>query len=183
MIEYFPCGKITTTPNQRTLIMADEDKKFEVKNLGTLTIVSEPKEETTDPKTGKVKPASPGSIRMSQGDLIKFYEAHGVPHAKTVLEAVNNARQELAAEAVKVLEPKVVETGSDWEFNAGIGENTVTVGIDAKRMIRNVSTGETTPRYGVVYTKVANPSPLRGAEYDDLSKRVEEAYLKKHGLK
>ena len=159
--------------------MAEEKKTIEVEGLGTVELVSDPvPEQTVD---GKVKPAKPGICKMAEGDLMKFYEAHGVPNAKSVMKAVNSAREALA-EAAEFLTPKVKETGSDWELRMGLGDNRVVFGVDAVRESRNVRTGDKITKYGTFWMKAHAPCPINSERFQKLQHDIETAMKKKLGL-
>ena len=160
--------------------MAEEKKTVEVKGLGTIEMVSEPTKEVI--VDGKVKPAKPGVCKMSEGDLMKFYESHGVPNPKTVLKAINTAREEFATAAAEFLAPKVCSTGADWELRAGLGNNRIVCGYDAQREIRNVRTGEKSTKFGTFWVKASAPCPIASDKFQKLSADIEKALKKKAGL-
>ena len=160
--------------------MAEEKKTIEVEGLGTVELVSDPvPEQTVD---GKVKPAKPGICRMSEGDMVKFYESHGVPNAKAVLKAVNGARTALAEAASDFLAPKVEETASDWELRVGLGENRTVYGYDAVRESRNVRTGDKITKFGVFWVKANAPCPINSERFMKQQEEIEKALKKKLGL-
>lgn len=160
--------------------MAEEKKTIEVEGLGTVELVSDPvPEQTVD---GKVKSAKPGICKMAEADLMKFYEAHGVPNAKTVMKAINTARVALAEQAADFLTPKVKETGSDWELRMGLGDNRVVFGVDAVRESRNVRTGDKITKYGTFWMKANAPCPINSERFQKLQNDIEIAMKKKLGL-
>ena len=160
--------------------MAEEKKTIEVEGLGTVELVSDPvPAQTVD---GKEKPAKPGICKMSEGDLVKFYEAHGVPNAKAVLKAVNGAREALVEQASEFLAPKVKSTASDWEIRMGLAENRITVGIDAVRESRNVRTGDKITKFGVLWVKANAPCPINSERFQKMQDDIEKAMKKKLGL-
>jgi len=160
--------------------MAEEKKTIEVEGLGTVELVSDPvPEQTVD---GKVKAAKPGICKMSEGDMVKFYEAHGVPNAKTVLKALNGARSAMAEKAAEFLAPKVAKTGADWELRVGLGENRTVYGYDAIRESRNVRTGDKITKFGTFWVKANAPCPINSERFVKLQEDIEKAMKKKLGL-
>lgn len=167
--------------------MADQEEKkdnsFVVEGLGTVEIISEARpKQIVD---GKEKPAKPGILRLSQPDLFAFYEKHGVDHPKTVFDAINKARADFVEAVVPVLKDKVIETGLNWELHAGQQDHRVDVGLDAMRTNRNIQTGETQTKYGVVSVNAHAPNPFEGKsdKYAELSADIENSMKKRLGLK
>ena len=160
--------------------MAEEKKTVEVEGFGTIELVSDPiPEKEVD---GKIKAAKPGVCKMSEPDLMKFYEKHGVPNAKTVMKAINGAREALAEKAAEFLTPKVKETGADWELRMGLGDNRIVFGVDAIRESRNVRTGDKITKYGTFWMKANAPCPINSDKFQALQNDIEKAMKKKLGL-
>lgn len=100
-----------------------------------------------------------GVFTMSQKNLEKFYEEHGIPEPKKVFGAIDDARAEFAVAAATFLKPHVIEDKNDWELRAGTGNGRLTASIDAEKQVRNVSTGEVTTRHAVFTMKVQSKAP------------------------
>lgn len=129
-----------------------EKQVVSVEGLGEVELLRNPSKD----KDGN--PVS-GVYTMSQKQLEKFYEEHGIAEPKKVLGAIASAREEFAVQAAKFLAPKVIKDKTDWELRAGTGEGRITASIDAEKQVRNVSTGEVTTRYGVFTMKVQAKAP------------------------
>jgi hypothetical protein len=135
-----------------------EDKKKEtimVEGLGEVELLREP---------GTDKDGNPtaGVYTMSQKNLEKFYEEHGVPEPKKVFKAIDEARTAFCEASATFLAPQVLEHAADYELRAGQGNGSCgrhIFGIDAKKDVRNVSDGTTTTKYGTAYFKVQTKAP------------------------
>ncbi len=119
-----------------------------------------------------------GVFTMSQKQLDKFYEDHGIAEPKKVFGAISEARTAFAQEAVKFLTPKVIADKADWELRAGTGEGRITASIDAEKQVRNVSTGEVTTRYGVFTMKVQSKAPSNDEMINKQLAEIEAAFKK-----
>ena len=156
-----------------------EDKKKEiimVEGLGEVELLRAP---------GKDKDGNPtpGVYTMSQKNLEKFYEEHGVPEPKKVFKAIDEARTAFVEAGAGFLKPHVIEDHSDYELRAGQGSGSCgrhIITVDAEKSVRNVSDNTVTTKYGVVGFKVACKAPMS----DTLTKLCEEmaAGLRPEGL-
>ena len=151
--------------------MSEKKETVVVKGLGELEMLRKP---STD-KDGN--PVS-GVYTMSQKQLDKFYEDHGIAEPKKVFGAINEAREQFAVEAAKFLTPKVIKDHADWELRAGTGDGRLTASIDAEKQIRNVSTGEVSTRYGVFSLKVQSKAPTTNEMLNKQLAEIEAAFKK-----
>lgn len=148
--------------------MADFEKKtYEVKGLGTIT-------RNTN-----------GEFTMSNADLIKFYEDHGIPQAKEVFNKIHDAQSELVVAGATFLKDHVIADARDCVLKAGLGADRVTITQKAKVEHNNPLTKEKIVRYGETSVKFNSkiPAPLKAAD-GPLAKIEDEiaAALKAKGL-
>lgn len=157
-----------------------EDKKKEiimVEGLGEIELVH-------GPGTDKDGNPTPGVYTMSQKNLEKFYEEHGVPEPKKVFKAIDDARTAFVEASATFLSPLVKENKADYELRAGQGNGACgrhLFSIDAEKDVRNVATGEVTKRYGVMTFKVQSKAPTNNDIINKLQSEIDAA-LRPAGL-
>jgi hypothetical protein len=159
--------------------MSEEKKKetIMVEGLGEVELVHGP---------GKDKDGNPtpGVYAMTQKNLEKFYEEHGVPEAKKVFKAIDDARTAFVEAGVTFLKPHVLENKSDYELRAGQGDGACgrhVLTIDAEKDVRNVATGEVTKRYGVVGFQVKSKAPKKSDIITKIGEEVEACFKAEFG--
>lgn len=152
--------------------MSDKKKEvINVKGLGEVELLRKP---SVDKDGNPVA----GVFTMSQKNLEKFYEDHGIAEPKKVFSAIDEAREQFAVASASFLKDHVIKDKADWELRAGTGNGRITAAIDAEKQVRNVSTGEVSTRYAVFTMKVQSKAPTSN---DMLNKQLAEmeAALKK----
>ena len=148
--------------------MADFEKKtYDVKGLGTIT-------RNTN-----------GEFTMSNADLLKFYEDHGIPQAKDVFGKIHDAQSDLVVAGAQFLKDHVIADKRDCVLKAGIGADRVTISQRDVVEHNNPLTKEKIVRYGETSVKFNSkiPAPLKAAD-GPLAKIEEEVAkaLKAKGL-
>ena len=162
--------------------MSEEKKTVEIKGLGTAELVREPVKEVVGADGEVEVQAKPGVYRLPEQDLMKFYENHGIPNAKTVMKTINTARKELGKVAAQFLQDQVIETKSSWELRMGMGENGVDTKLESERESKNVRTGEKYTQYGRFTMKLHAPNPLDAKACEEMSSAIEKAIRSSAGL-
>lgn len=119
-----------------------------------------------------------GVVTMSQKNLEKFYEEHGIAEPKKVFAAIDEAREQFAVAAATYLKDRVIEDKADWELRAGTGNGRLTASIDAEKQVRNVSTGEVSTRYAVFSMKVQSKAPTNNEMLNKQLAEIEAAFKK-----
>ena len=150
--------------------MSDKAKEIiNVEGLGEVEMLRKP---SVDKDGNPVA----GVFTMSQKNLEKFYEDHGIAEPKKVFGAIDDARAEFAVAAATFLKPHVIEDKADWELRAGTGNGRLTASIDAEKPVRNVSTGEVSTRYAVFSMKVQSKAPSNNEMLNKQLAEIEAAF-------
>ena len=150
--------------------MSDKAKEIiNVEGLGEVEMLRKP---SVDKDGNPVA----GVFTMSQKNLEKFYEDHGIAEPKKVFGAIDDARAEFAVAAATFLKPHVIADKADWELRAGTGNGRLTASIDAEKQVRNVSTGEVSTRYAVFSMKVQSKAPSNNEMLNKQLAEIEAAF-------
>lgn len=150
--------------------MSDKAKEIiNVEGLGEVEMLRKP---SVDKDGNPVA----GVFTMSQKNLEKFYEDHGIAEPKKVFGAIDEARADFAVAAATFLKPHVIEDKADWELRAGTGNGRLTASIDAEKQVRNVSTGEVSTRYAVFSMKVQSKAPANNEMLNKQLAEIEAAF-------
>lgn len=161
-----PCHKETRT--KRKCIMADEKKPAEEKKVLTVEGL------------GNVVDKGKNTYGMTDKDLYKFYEEHGVPKAKDVLNAIGKAREDLIIAGAGFLKDRVVETKEEQTLKCGTGTGKVTISVSGEKTVHDRLNKETKIKYGVVTVKVAEKIPeslkAEDAILGKFAKEIEKAF-------
>lgn len=137
---------------------------------------------------GDVVETSRGNFTMSDKELQKFYEAHGIPNPKEVFNQISTAQEELIVASAEFLKKHTIDTLGNTTLAAGTGNGKVTVTLAGKTENRNPmakpgDANEIITKYGVVSAKVQMKVPNRlkeeGGVLSQISADVEAAFKKK----
>lgn len=141
--------------------MADEVKTIKVDGLG------------------EIQDHGDGVFTMDDKELYAFYEKHGIPKPKDVVNALNKANDNLTEQAVSFLKDPVIKNNAEQELRCGTGNNQVAIRLYGKRVTRQVRTGEPVTKFGVASVRMTRkvPESLRkeGGVLDTIAKEIEAA--------